>query len=41
MGDRGTHASKRAALEEAGVVVLDTPSDIGSALRARLAGGNA
>ena len=39
MGDRGTHASKRAALERAGVEVLDTPSDIGSALRARLAGG--
>ena len=41
MGDRGTHASKRAALERAGVEVLDTPSDIGSALRARLAGGHA
>ena len=39
MGDRGTHASKRAALEGAGVEVLDTPSDIGSALRARLAAG--
>ena len=39
MGDRGTHASKRAALERAGVAVLDTPSEIGSALRARLAAG--
>ena len=41
MGDRGTHASKRVALEGAGVEVLDTPSDIGSALRARLAPGRA
>ena len=41
MGDRGTHASKRAALEGAGVEVLHTPSDIGSALRARLAAGRA
>ena len=39
MGDRGTHASKRAALERAGVAVLDTPSEIGSALRARLVAG--
>ena len=39
MGDRGTHASKRNALERAGVKVLDTPSDIGSALRAGLAAG--
>ena len=37
MGARGTHASKRAALERAGVEVLDTPSDIGAALRARFA----
>ena len=36
MGDRGTHASKRAALERAGVQVLDTPSDIGAGLRLRL-----
>ena len=36
MGDRGTHASKRAALEKAGVQVLDTPSDIGAGLRSRL-----
>ena len=36
MGDRGTHASKRAALERAGVQVLDTPSDIGAGLRSRL-----
>ena len=33
MGDKGTHASKRAALEAAGVAVLDTPSGVGRALR--------
>lgn len=32
MGDRGTYASKRKALEAAGVVVLDTPSLVGSAM---------
>jgi succinyl-CoA synthetase alpha subunit len=32
MGDRGTYASKRRALEAAGVRVLDTPSDVGSAV---------
>jgi succinyl-CoA synthetase alpha subunit len=32
MGDRGTYASKRVALERAGVRVLDTPSDVGSAI---------
>jgi len=32
MGARGTHASKRAALEAAGVRVLDTPSQVGGAL---------
>ena len=36
MGDHGTYASKRAALERTGVKVLDTPSRVGSALRARL-----
>ena len=36
MGDRGTYASKRAALEAAGVTVLDTPSGVGPALRAAL-----
>ena len=36
MGDRGTYASKRKALEAAGVEVLDTPSGVGRALRARL-----
>ena len=36
MGDKGTHASKRAALEAAGVPVLDTPSGVGPALRAAL-----
>ena len=34
MGDKGTHASKRAALEAAGVTVLDTPSAVGPALSA-------
>lgn len=33
MGDRGTYASKRKALEAAGVVVLDTPSSVGDAMR--------
>ena len=37
MGDKGTYASKKTALEEAGVTVLDTPSDIGAALKARMA----
>jgi succinyl-CoA synthetase alpha subunit len=32
MGDQGTYASKRDALERAGVTVLDTPSDVGSAI---------
>ena len=36
MGDKGSYASKRTALEAAGVTVLDTPSDVGAALRARL-----
>ena len=36
MGDKGTYASKRSALEAAGVTVLDTPSDVGAALSARL-----
>ena len=36
MGDRGTYVSKRKALEAAGVEVLDTPSEVGRALRARL-----
>ena len=34
-GDKGSYASKRAALESAGVTVLDTPSDAGAALKAR------
>ena len=37
MGDRGSYASKRSALEAAGVTVLDTPSDVGAALKAVLA----
>jgi len=36
MGDRGSYASKRSALEAAGVTVLDTPSDVGEALKSRL-----
>jgi len=37
MGDRGTHASKRKALEAAGVTVLDTPSDVGGVMKSMLA----
>ena len=33
MGNKGTHASKKAALEAAGVNVLDSPSDVGQALK--------
>ena len=36
MGDKGTYASKRSALEAAGVEVLDTPSGVGRALQTRL-----
>lgn len=36
MGNKGSYASKRTALEAAGVTVLDTPSDVGAALKARL-----
>ena len=36
MGDKGTYASKRTALEAAGVEVLDTPSEVGRALHAAL-----
>jgi len=35
-GDKGSYRSKRSALEAAGVTVLDTPSDVGAALKARL-----
>ncbi|MGQ0749148.1 MAG: succinate--CoA ligase subunit alpha [Betaproteobacteria bacterium] len=35
-GNKGSYASKRAALDAAGVTVLDTPSDVGAALKARL-----
>jgi succinyl-CoA synthetase alpha subunit len=37
MGNKGSYASKRSALEAAGVTVLDTPSDVGAALKAGLA----
>ena len=36
-GDRGSYASKRQALEGAGAIVLDTPSQIGPVLRETLA----
>ena len=36
MGDKGSYASKRRALEAAGVEVLDTPSGVGPAVRAAL-----
>ena len=36
VGDKGTYASKRTALEAAGVEVLDTPSEVGRALHAAL-----
>ena len=36
MGDKGTYRSKRSALEAAGATVLDTPSAVGAALKARL-----
>jgi succinyl-CoA synthetase alpha subunit len=35
-GDAGSYASKRQALESAGVVVVDTPSQIASAISAKL-----
>jgi len=36
MGDKGTYKSKRDALEDAGVTVLDTPSHVGDGLKAAL-----
>ena len=33
VGNKGTYASKKSALETAGVRVLDTPSDVGPAMR--------
>jgi succinyl-CoA synthetase alpha subunit len=38
MGNKGTYASKKKALEAAGVLVLDTPSDVGPAMTAALQG---
>jgi succinyl-CoA synthetase alpha subunit len=35
-GNAGSYASKRQALEAAGVVVVDTPSQIASAISAKL-----
>jgi len=36
MGDKGSYASKHSALEAAGVTVLETPSEVGAALKFRL-----
>ena len=36
MGNRGTYQSKATALENAGVSVIRTPSDVAAALRERL-----
>jgi succinyl-CoA synthetase alpha subunit len=36
MGDRGSYASKRSALESAGVAVVPTPSDIAKVLNAKM-----
>ena len=36
VSDRGSYASKRTALEKAGVTVLDTPSQVGEALKAKI-----
>ena len=38
MGNRGTYAAKKTALEGAGVAVLPTPGEIGSVLRERMEG---
>ena len=38
MGDKGSYAGKKRALEDAGVTVLPTPSMLPDALRERLAG---
>jgi succinyl-CoA synthetase alpha subunit len=37
IGDQGTYASKKAALEKAGVTVIDVPSEVGPVLSAALA----
>ena len=36
-GNSGSYASKRSALEAAGVTVIDTPSELAGAVRNRLA----
>ncbi len=36
LGDKGTFAAKRAALEAAGATVVATPTEIGPALKARM-----
>jgi succinyl-CoA synthetase alpha subunit len=38
MGGKGTHESKKAALEAAGVTVIATPSDVGAAMTAAVGG---
>jgi succinyl-CoA synthetase alpha subunit len=37
MGNRGSYAAKKAALEAAGVIVCATPNGVPEALKARLA----
>jgi succinyl-CoA synthetase alpha subunit len=37
-GNRGSYPSKRKALESAGVIVADTPSEIAGAVARRLSG---
>ena len=36
LGDKGTFAAKRAALEAAGATVVATPSEVAAALKARM-----
>ena len=38
MGNKGTYAAKKTALEAAGAAVLPTPGDIGTVLRERMGG---
>jgi succinyl-CoA synthetase alpha subunit len=38
MGNRGTYAAKKAALEGAGVSVLPTPARLGSVLKEKMQG---
>jgi succinyl-CoA synthetase alpha subunit len=38
MGNKGTYAAKKTALEEANVAVLPTPARLGAVLKERMAG---